>query len=57
MVLVMGLAGRAIFFLVMKVFPDAVAMRGRKGWKNRGLVCGIATRLLLALFNFLIPAI
>jgi hypothetical protein len=43
----------ATFFLVMKVSPDAVAMRERKGWTNRCLASGIATRLLLALFNFL----
>jgi len=40
------------FFVVMKVSPDAVAMPGRKGWKNRRLACGIETRLLPALFNF-----
>jgi len=40
----------------MKVSPEAVAMRGRKGWKNRHLVCGIVTRLLPALFNFLARA-
>jgi len=36
----------------MKVFPDAVAIPERKDWKNRPLACGIATRLLPALFNF-----
>jgi len=37
----------------VKVSPDAVTMPGRKACKNRHLVCGIVTRLLLELFNFL----
>jgi hypothetical protein len=44
--------GRKIFF-VMNVSGDAVAIPERKVWKNRRLASGIATRLLLALFNFL----
>src|SRR5689334_927170 len=37
----------------MKVSPECVAMRERKAWKNRCLASGIATRLLLAVCNFL----
>src|SRR5262249_33842359 len=44
-------AGHKIFFAV-KVSPDAVTMRGRKGWKNRRLASGIVTRLLPARGGF-----
>jgi hypothetical protein len=40
-------------FFVMKVSPERVAMREGKAWRNRHLASGIATRLLLAPFNFL----
>jgi hypothetical protein len=43
--------GAKIFFIV-KVSPERVAIREGKAWKNRRLASGIATRLLLALFNF-----
>jgi hypothetical protein len=46
-------AGSQLFFLVMKVSPEAVAIPERKGWKNRCLVCWIVTQLSPALFNFL----
>jgi hypothetical protein len=44
---------RSQIFFVMKVSPEAVAMREWKGWKNRHLVSGIVTRLLPAPCNFL----
>jgi len=43
---------RRIFF-VMKVSPEAVAIPERRAWKNRRLASGIATQLLLPLFDFL----
>jgi len=42
-----------MFFLVVKVFPDAVTIPEGKDRKNRCLASGIVTQLLLALFNFL----
>jgi hypothetical protein len=45
--------GIAKYCFVMKVSPDAVAIREQKAWTNRRLASGIVTLLLPDAFNFL----